>query len=160
MARGMISAIAVACAAMSARSTNMATSPLTFRRRASSLTNLRAAAASMKTVLTSASVAAALPRASRFSVTTCRQAAPMCARFADREWRLRRRFRNRLINRETLCVECAHRVLFGFRRKRTLCLLRTTSFSQPPCFEAPFTSASMRFDTMKSFCRCTSKGLS
>ena len=37
-----------------------------------------------ETVLTSASVAAALPRASRFSVTTCRQAAPMCARFADR----------------------------------------------------------------------------
>lgn len=159
MARGMISAIAAACAATSARSTNMATSPLTFRRRASSLTNLRAAAASMKTVLTSASVAAALPRASRFSVTTCRQAAPMCARFADRRVASSAQFWNRLINRETPCVECARRVLFEFRRKRTLCLLRTMPF-QPPCFEAPFTSASMCFDTMKSFCRCTSKGLS
>ena len=41
----------------------------------------------------------------------------LCARVSPiGEWRLRRRFRNRLINRETLCVECAHRVLFGFRR--------------------------------------------
>lgn len=159
MARGMISAIAAACAATSARSTNMATSPLTFRRRASSLTNPRAAAASMKTVLTSASVAAALPRASRFSVTTCRQAAPMCARFAIDEWRLRRRFRNRLINRETLCGMRASRAIWISSKTHTVPVAYHVVF-QPPCFEAPFTSASMCFDTMKSFCRCTSKGLS
>lgn len=137
MTRGMISAIAAACAATSAKSTNTAMSPSTFRRRASSLTNPRAAAASMKIVSTSASVAAALPRASRFSATTCRRAVLTCARFADRRARLRRRFRSRLINRETLCVECARRVLFGFRRKRTLCLLRAMSFSSLPVLKRP-----------------------
>lgn len=119
----------------------------------------RAAAASMKTVSTSASVAAALPAHRAFRRSFAAELRLRARVSPIGEWRLRRRFRNRLINRETLCVECARRVLFGFRRKRTLCPAHTTSFSQPPCFEAPFTSASMCFDTMKSFCRCASKGL-
>ena len=51
------------------------------------LTNPRAAT-SMESRLQARALLLPYPRASRFSVTTCRQAALTCARFAIDEWRL------------------------------------------------------------------------
>lgn len=130
-ARGTISAIAAACAVTSARSTNMAMSPSIFRRRASFSTNLRVAAASTRIVSTNASGAAALPRASRFSATICRRAAPMCARFDVRRVASRTSLpespeqpRNSMCGMRASCE-------LGLRRKRTVrpsrtALLRTS----------------------------------
>lgn len=158
-ARGTISAIAAACAVTSVRSTNAAMSPSIFRRRVNFSTNLRAAAPFMRIASSNASGAAALPRASRFSATICRRAAPMCARFAGRRAAPRGRFQNRLSNRETPCAEWARRANLGFVENARCAVAYRVATNQSSCFEVPFTSASTCFDTMKSFCRCTSKGL-
>ena len=84
----------------------------------------------------------------------------LCARVSPiGEWRLECRFRNRLSNRETPRAECARRAYLGFVENARCAVAYRVATNQPSCFEAPFTSVSMRFDTMKSFCRCTSKGL-
>ena len=119
-ARGTISAIAAACAVTSARSTNTAMSPSIFRRRASFSTNLRVAAASTRIASTNASGVAVLPRASRFSATICRRAAPMCARFADRRVAPRVSLPESLEQPGNSTCGMRASCVLGLRRKRTL----------------------------------------